>query len=234
MSQTNSLKLMDPFPSWSISLMSSCSSNSDGAQPNVLITWPSSTEEMLPPPSLIIWSIMPCTNQLNVNLSKYENMSWYSSSFSFDKFAVAYNNILYIENLSCLCWSVEWSIKDFSFVIQENPIFWMIMSLLTCLISASRTCCSSSIVGLRSIINSAWQRVHNHRSDKRKCWKLPGCCPPVASQPAAWCLGPAPAPLLPALRAETPAPALSLVSLLRLRQRSESPPPHTSYIHTHN
>ena len=108
----------------------------------------------------------------------------------------------------------------------------MIMSLLTCLISASRTCCSSSIVGLRSIINSAWQCVHNHRSDKRKCWKLPGCCPPVASQPAAWCLGPAPAPLLPTLRAETPAPALSLVSLLRLRQRSElSPHPHTLLIY---
>ena len=54
MSQTNSLKLMDPLPSWSISLISSCSSISVGAQPKVRITWPSSTEEMLPPPSLAI------------------------------------------------------------------------------------------------------------------------------------------------------------------------------------
>ena len=50
--QTNSLKVMQPLPSWSTSPISSCNSPSEGDQPNVLMTWPSSTVVMVPPPSL--------------------------------------------------------------------------------------------------------------------------------------------------------------------------------------
>ena len=51
-SQTNSLKVIHPLPSWSTSPTSSLSSPSVGLQPNVLMTWPSSTVVMVPPPSL--------------------------------------------------------------------------------------------------------------------------------------------------------------------------------------
>ena len=50
--QTNSLKVIQPLPSWSTSPMRSRSSPSVGVQPNVLMTCPSSTVVMVPPPSL--------------------------------------------------------------------------------------------------------------------------------------------------------------------------------------
>ena len=120
--QTNSLKLISPFPSWSISQMSSwfffisffvffplchlkfwfCGSptkcshhlkkylNIHEKFSSVWVTWPSSRDEMNPPPSLwIILSYDHLNNLKSSNLSKNENISLNSSSFSSDKFSVA-------------------------------------------------------------------------------------------------------------------------------------------------
>ena len=80
-----------------------CNSISDGAQPKVLITCPNSTADMLPPPSLQVnkyfhfYSVLEEMEEIKNNrlflykiyLSKKENISWYSSSFSLDRLAVA-------------------------------------------------------------------------------------------------------------------------------------------------
>ena len=69
-----------------------CSSISVGFHPKVRITCPSSTEDILPPPSLQ-YSFKSYINFIKyvceIYLSKNEKIAWYSSSFSFDKFAVA-------------------------------------------------------------------------------------------------------------------------------------------------